>query len=47
MRTAAVIAIICTLIILAFSPVWYDSLTGADRNIVDSVESSTAEVENF
>jgi thiosulfate reductase cytochrome b subunit len=42
MRSAVVILILCGLILLAFSPVWYETLAGENRVIVDSVDTSFA-----
>jgi hypothetical protein len=41
MRSVVVILIICALIILAFSPSWYDNLVGENR-IVGSIDTSFA-----
>jgi hypothetical protein len=36
MRSAIVILILCILVLLAFSSVWYPSLTGQDEDISDA-----------
>jgi hypothetical protein len=40
MRSAVVILVLCGLILLAFSPVWYEALAGGNRVIVDPTEAS-------
>ena len=35
MRSAIVILVLCMLVLLAFSSVWYPSLTGEDEDISD------------
>jgi hypothetical protein len=40
MRSVVVILILCGLILLAFSPVWYETLAGQQQTIINSVETS-------
>jgi hypothetical protein len=41
MRSLVVIAILCALVLLAFSPVWYATLAGEAGPVVDSAEISS------
>jgi hypothetical protein len=42
MRSVAVIATLCGVILLAFLPVWYRTMTGQDQVIVEKVEGSVS-----
>jgi hypothetical protein len=48
MRSTIVILILCGLILLVFSPVWYPALTGEDEDISDRpLDASQAEAVIF